>query len=229
MSFFKTGPGQYGEEDRFIGISMPALRKYVKSHLEALTPERQKTLLKSPYHEERMAALLVWVAESEKSQEADQDRIARLFLKNKSSANNWDLIDGSVPALLGPSLFRKAPFMIKAFHQLLRSKSLWDRRIAILSTFHSIRQREFSSVLFACEAVLGDREDLIHKASGWMLREAGKRDLSALRGFLKLHAGRMPRTMLRYAIERLPEIERKRWLRAPASLHSHSGFDTKIP
>ncbi len=217
--FFKTGPGQYGEGDRFLGIPMPVLREYIKTHRELLTPERQKSLLMSPYHEERMAALLVWVAESEESTEAGQDRIARLFLKNKRSANNWDLIDVSVPDLLGPSLYRRTPFMVTAFRKLLGSKNLWDRRIAILSTFHSIRNHDFEYILFACETVLGDREDLIHKASGWLLREAGKRRPAVLRKFLSKNSGRMPRTMLRYAIERLPEAERKRWLRAPASLH----------
>ncbi len=227
-SFFKTGTGQYGEGDRFLGIRMPVLRDYVKTHRGALTPARHKTLLKSPFHEERMVALLVWVYESEKSTEAGQDKIARAFLRAKVYANNWDLIDVSVPDLLGPSLYRRAPFMVAAFKKLLNSEKLWDRRIAILSTFHSIRKGDFEHVQIACASVLEDREDLIHKASGWMLREAGKRSPAVLRRFLKEHSGRMPRTMLRYAIERLPEPERKRWLKAPVLLQSATGFDTKI-
>jgi len=199
---------------------MPVLREYVKTHLQALTPFRQSLLLKSPFHEERMAALLIWVYASQNADEREQDRIARMFLKAKGSANNWDLIDGSVPDLLGPSLFREVPFMVNAFHRLLRSRNQWDRRIAILSTFYSIRKRHFDPALIACSSVLGDHEDLVHKASGWMLREAGKRNPTVLRGFLKKHSGRMPRTMLRYAIERLPERERKRWLRAPTRLQS---------
>jgi 3-methyladenine DNA glycosylase AlkD len=174
-----------------------------------------------------MVALLFWVYESEKSAETEQDRIARAFLQAKFHANNWDLIDVAVPDLLGPSLYRRAPFMVSAFNKLLRSKKLWDRRIAILSTFHSIRRGDFEYALLACASVLEDREDLIHKASGWMLREAGKRSPPVLRGFLKEHSARMPRTMLRYAIERLPEPERKRWLRASARLQSTTGFDTK--
>jgi 3-methyladenine DNA glycosylase AlkD len=207
---------------------MPVLREYVKAHREALTPARQKKLLMSPYHEERMVALLVWVYESEKCTDSGQDKIARAFLKAKDHANNWDLIDVSVPDLLGPSLHRRAPFMVAAFNKLLRSKKLWDRRIAILSTFHSIRKDDFDYVLFACASVLEDQEDLIHKASGWMLRETGKRSPTALRGFLREHSGPMPRTMLRYAIERLPETERKRWLNAPVRLQSSPGFGTKL-
>lgn len=212
--FFKTGPGEYGEGDRFLGIRMPVLREYVKQNRLALTVSRQKTLLNSLYHEERMAGLLIWVTASKSGTETEQDRIARLFLKNKKVANNWDLIDVSVPDLLGPSLYRKRPFMVQTFKRLLGSKNLWDRRIAILSTFYSIRKKNFNNAWLACASVLEDQEDLIHKASGWLLREIGKRDPGVLRSFLKTFSGRMPRTMLRYAIERFSETERKRWLKA---------------
>jgi 3-methyladenine DNA glycosylase AlkD len=211
--FFKTGPGEYGEGDRFLGIPVPLIRDFVKKHHRTIDPEAHSRLLASPYHEERLAGLLLWVQASKMGDELTQNRIAREFLRRKDSANNWDLIDVCVPDLLGPSLLRREPFMTRAFRSLLRSKKLWDRRIAILSTFHSIRNSEFGYALTACKAVLSDREDLIHKASGWMLREVGKRDLGALRAFLISHASHMPRTMLRYSIERLPEAERKRWMR----------------
>jgi 3-methyladenine DNA glycosylase AlkD len=216
--FFKTGPGQYGEGDRFLGIRMPQLRAYVKDYRESLTPARQKNLLRSRYHEERMVGLLIWTAAIKKASPDEQDRIARAFLKFRGAANNWDLIDVNVPDILGPSLYREAPFMIRAFSTLLRSKNLWDRRIAILSTFFAIRRGNHQFALRACAAVLKDPEDLIHKASGWMLREVGKRDRSALRDFLNPHSRKMPRTMLRYAIERLPEPERKQWLKMERSV-----------
>jgi 3-methyladenine DNA glycosylase AlkD len=210
--FFKTGPGQYGEGDTFIGVTMPEIRSIVRAHGHLLTEAQHLELIHSPVHEDRMAGLLIWCAQSKRADITGKKRIARLALQHRSAINNWDLVDVAIPDLLGPLLFSEDPLVFKTFTRFLKSKNLWERRIALLTTFYSIRQNRFDFTVRACEAVLKDSEDLIHKASGWMLREAGKRDMSVLRSFLERHSGVMPRTMLRYAIEKLPPSERKKWM-----------------
>lgn len=210
--FFKTGPGQYGEGDIFIGVTMPEIRSRVRAHGHLLTEAQHLELIHSPVHEDRMAGLLIWAEQSKRADITVKKRIARLTLQHRSAINNWDLVDVAIPDLLGPLLFVDDPLLVKTFTRFLRSKNLWERRIALLATFYSIRQNRFDWTVSACQAVLGDTEDLIHKASGWMLREAGKRDVSVLRSFLERHSGVMPRTMLRYAIEKLPPAERKKWM-----------------
>ncbi len=209
--FFKTGPGEYGEGDRFLGIRVPVTRKLAHKYRDL--PERSVlALVKSPYHEERLLAILILVKQYERSKGADRSRIADVYLLHRAYVNNWDLVDSSAHLILGPELFGKD---LSLLDDLVTSESLWDRRIAVMATYHFIRQGEFSTTLDFAERLLEDPEDLIHKCTGWMLREIGKRDAALLREFLGRHAGRMPRTMLRYAIEKLPEKERKDWLAAP--------------
>ena len=210
--FFKTGPGDYGEGDRFIGVRVPALRRVAGEFRD--TDERTVlALLRSPIHEERLLALLILVSQFERGQAADRERIARLYLGHTDRINNWDLVDLSAPAIAG-GYFRerdRAPL-----HALARSPSLWERRIAMLACFAYIRRNDFADAFRIAEALLADPHDLIHKATGWMLREIGKRDRAAEEAFLKRHYRRMPRTMLRYAIERFPEARRQAYLKGRA-------------
>jgi 3-methyladenine DNA glycosylase AlkD len=210
--FFKTGPGEYGEGDRFVGVTVPQIRQLARVYRD-LTREEHAALLESPIHEERMLALILWTEQIKKSDPAEQRKLARLYLRNWKSINNWDLVDVSAPIVVGPALFAADAQVLRTLRAFIRSKNLWQRRIAILSTFYLIRRNEFELLREFTETVLQDDEDLIHKASGWMLREAGKRDLSVLRGFLKNHAGIMPRTMLRYSIEKLSKAERLKWMK----------------
>lgn len=207
--FFKTGPGEYGEGDIFIGIKVPVLRKLVKEYPD-LSLKDVKTLLRSKYHEERLLALLILVSKFKKGDVSTRQEIYDLYLKNTSSVNNWDLVDLSAHYIVGPFLTNKSRAPL---YRLAKSKSLWQRRIAIMSTFHFIKKGEFSETLKIAEMLLADREDLIHKAVGWMLREIGKRRLQSEETFLKKHYQKMPRTMLRYAIEKFPEPKRKRYLK----------------
>ncbi len=207
--FFKTGPGEYGEGDIFIGIKVPVLRKLVKEYPD-LALKDVKTLLRSKYHEERLLALLILVSKFKKGDVGTRQEIYDLYLKNTSSVNNWDLVDLSAHYIVGPFLTNKSRAPL---YRLAKSKNLWERRIAIMSTFHFIKKGEFSETLKIAEMLLADREDLIHKAVGWMLREIGKRRLQSEETFLKKHYQKMPRTMLRYAIEKFPEPKRKRYLK----------------
>ncbi|MFO0893112.1 MAG: DNA alkylation repair protein [Isosphaeraceae bacterium] len=209
--FFKTGPGQYGEGDRFLGVRVPALRTLARE-CRTLPLDQATELLRSEFHEERLLALLILVAQAEKGGPAAKERIYRLYLDQTRLINNWDLVDTSAPAIVGGYLADRSR---KPLDRLARSRSLWERRIAIIATLHFIRRGEFADTLRIAETLLDDREDLIHKAVGWMLREAGKRDQAVLEGFLDQHASRMPRTMLRYAIERFPAEVRKAYLSRP--------------
>lgn len=206
--FFKTGPGEYGEGDRFLGIVVPVIREQIREFSDTAVSEVVK-LLKSPVHEERLLALLLFVRKFEKGDEALKQKIYALYLKNTRSINNWDLIDLSAEKIVGPFL---ADRKRQPLYHLAVSKSLWERRIAILSTFHFIKNHEFADTLKIASILLRDEHDLIHKAVGWMLREVGKRDMPALEKFLRGHYRAMPRTMLRYAIERFPEAKRKKYL-----------------
>lgn len=207
--FFKTGPGEYGEGDVFAGIRVPKLRKMAKGF--GMAGEQVLCgLLASKIHEERLLALLILVRQFEKGVEADRRRIYRLYLENTGRINNWDLVDLSAPNILGGYLKERSR---RPLYRLVRSKSLWERRMAMLATFTFIRAGEFEDALAIADLLMRDEEDLIHKAVGWMLREVGKRDEAVLEGFLKPRCGVMPRTMLRYAIERFPEAKRQGYLR----------------
>jgi len=206
--FFKTGPGEYGEGDQFIGVRVPAVRRLVRE-FRGLAMADTCELLHSPIHEERLLALLMLVDAYDRGTESERAAIFRLYLDNTAHINNWDLLDGSAPGIVGRHLESRPR---KLLFELARSPDVWKRRIAVLAAFRFIRRNEFAEILRLAEMLLQDRHDLIHKATGWMLREAGKRDVTILRGFLEQHAARMPRTMLRYAIEKLPVMERRRWL-----------------
>jgi len=209
QGFFKTGPGQYGEGDIFLGVVVPDIRRTVKEFADAPLAEVQK-LLRSSFHEERLLALLLLVRKFEKGDDGVRKRIYTLYLKNRSYINNWDLVDLSAPKIVGPWLDGRSRSLLYRF---VLSKNLWERRIAILATFHFIRQSDFVDALALAESLLDDDQDLMHKAVGWMLREVGKKDVGTLERFLKKHYGRMPRTALRYAIERFPEAKRQKYLK----------------
>jgi 3-methyladenine DNA glycosylase AlkD len=206
--FFKTGPGQYGEGDVFLGITVPVLRKLAQECRGTSVPDAVR-LLKSSIHEERVFALFLLVSAYSKGDASLKKKIYTLYLKNTRYINNWDLVDLSAPNIVGSYLEDKSR---KPLYELAKSRDLWKRRIAILATFSFIRQNDFLDALKISKILIADGHDLIHKAVGWMLREVGKRDLSAEEKFLLQHYKRMPRTMLRYAIERFPEVKRQRYL-----------------
>ncbi len=211
--FFKTGPGQYGEGDRFLGIRVPVLREQAKQFMDTPLGEVLR-LLQSAYHEERLCALLMLVQKYSQGNAADQKAIYELYLKNTRYINNWDLVDLSAYLIVGKYLADKDRHPL---YRLARSKSLWERRIAIIATFHFIKNSQFTDTLKIVALLLADQEDLIHKAAGWMLREVGKRDQAVEKEFLKAHYLQMPRTMLRYAIEKFPENERRLYLKGRAA------------
>ena len=206
--FFKTGPGQYGEGDKFLGLTVPMMRSLVRKYRE-LDDASALELLDSSWHEERLVALILLVEAYGRADDSRRARIHRAYLANTRHINNWDLVDASAGEIVGGHL--KAG-NIALLERLARSKNLWERRIAIVSTFYFIKRNEFRPTLKIAALLLRDTHDLIHKAVGWMLREVGKRDRTALDRFLKKHYQRMPRTMLRYAIERHPERIRKQYL-----------------
>ncbi|MBM4143749.1 MAG: DNA alkylation repair protein [Lentisphaerae bacterium] len=205
--FFKTGPGEYGAGDVFLGIRVPALRK-LAAECDGLSLRQAAALLKSPHHEARLLALLVMIRLYRRAGESGRGRLYALYLRNTRRVNNWDLVDLSAPHIVGAYLDGRDPAPLR---RLAKSRSLWERRIAMLATHHFIRRGEFRPTLDIARMLLHDEEDLIHKAAGWMLREVGKRDSAAEERFLKAHCRAMPRTMLRYAIERFPRAERLRY------------------
>ena len=206
--FFKTGESQYGEGDVFLGIMMPQQRLIAKKY--AYLPLKDiKTLLSSTVHEHRVIALLLLVSQFRKTDEAGKKKIAGFYLENTKLINNWDLVDLSAPYILGEHLHGKDAALLS---RLAASDNLWERRIAIIATFAFIRRNKFGDTLRIAEVLLHDHHDLIHKAAGWMLREVGKRDVKTLERFLVEHAPAMPRTMLRYAIERFDYEKRRQWL-----------------
>jgi 3-methyladenine DNA glycosylase AlkD len=209
--FFKTGPGEYGEGDLFLGVRVPAIRRLARQG-DGLRLAEVRRLLHSPYHEERLLALLMLVRRFARGEVEARQRIVALYLRETRFINNWDLVDLSAPNILGTWLLARDRAVLDG---LVASPDLWRRRIAVLATLAFIRQSQFSDTLRLCRHLLADERDLLHKACGWMLREVGKRDLRVLQTFLEAHAARMPRTMLRYAIERLPAAERKAWLDRP--------------
>lgn len=206
--FFKTGPGQYAEGDVFIGVTVPDLRAVCRACRDAELTE-VLALLASAVHEERLLALLLLVEAFKRGTDPEKGEIYRRYLANTKFINNWDLVDSSAPAIVGAWLFRRSRAPLR---RLARSGSLWERRIAIIATHYFIRHGDLDDTFLIADLLLTDDHDLIHKAVGWMLREAGKRDPSAERDYLNTRYTRMPRTMLRYAIERFPEAERRRYL-----------------
>ena len=207
--FFKTGKGQYGEGDIFLGIMVPVLRKIAKKFRRISLPEESK-LLESKFHEELLLSILMLVNLFKSGDEDDQELIYELYLDKTKFINNWDIVDISAGNIVGAFLFEKdkAPL-----YRLVFSENLWERRIAIVATFYFIRNDEFDDTLKIAEILFTDKEDLIHKADGWMLREDGKRVIEIEEEFLEEHYLKMQRIMLRYAIERFPETRRKMYLK----------------
>ncbi len=206
--FFKTGKGEYAEGDIFLGIVVPVQRQIAKKFKE-LSFDGLKELITSKYHEERLIALLILVERFKKADENEKGKIVKFYLDYRKGINNWDLVDLSAPKILGEYLLDKNRSLLFKF---AKSNDLWEKRIAVLSTFAFIKKKDFSDALKIFEILLNDKHDLIHKAVGWMLREIGKIDLKTEEKFLKKFYKTIPRTMLRYAIEKFPEIKRKAYL-----------------
>ena len=215
MGFFKTGKGQYGEGDVFIGLTAKAIANIAKKHYSALGLAELEDMLRSKVHEKRAVALKVLVEKyrhyaKSKDKRACEDLFS-FYLKNTKWINNWDLVDMSAPYIIGMHLLDRKDRSV--LYRLARSDSLWERRIAIVATWILIRNGQFSDTLSLSELLLGDNQDLMHKAVGWMLREVGKRDQTLMTKFIRMHYSHISRTTLRYAIERLPEAERKDYLK----------------
>jgi len=210
--FFKTGPGQYGEGDVFWGLSVPEMRALAREYKDLGLLEVVE-LLENEVHELRLIGLTILVEKYQKAKnDAERKLIYDFYIKHRAAANNWDLVDLSVYKLMGDYLFRN-PGERKILYKFIKSKNMWERRLAMVSTMAFIRQGESEDVLKLAEALLDDKEDLMHKASGWMLREFGKRDELKLTEFLDKNISKMPRTMLRYAIEKFPETKRQKYLK----------------
>lgn len=207
--FFKTGKGEYAEGDLFLGIVVPIQRKISRKYLQISFTEL-KELLASKYHEERLIALLILVERFRKAYENEKETIVKFYLDNRKGINNWDLVDLSAPKILGEYLIDKDR---KILFRFAKSNDLWEKRISALSTYAFIKNNDFEDALKIFKILLNDQHDLIHKAVGWMLRELGKMDLITEEKFLKEHYRTMPRTMLRYAIEKFPEKKRKAYLK----------------
>jgi 3-methyladenine DNA glycosylase AlkD len=206
--YFKTGQGEYGEGDLFLGIRVPDIRAQVKKCGE-VSLENIQLLLMSSFHEERLFSLLLLVRKFAKGNEKEKAAIYNLYLDNTHRINNWDLVDSSASHIVGNYLESRDKQIL---YKLVKSTNIWERRIAIISTFQFIRNNQFDAALKVAKLLLRDNEDLIHKAVGWMLREIGKRDVAVEKAYLQAHYKKMPRTMLRYAIEKFPEHIRKKYL-----------------
>jgi len=207
--FFKTGKGDYGEDDVFLGVKIPPIRALVKKYNGLIIDDAVK-LLQSKIHEERMTALLLLVQKFKKANEDEKRKIYTLYIANTKKINNWDLVDLSAPNIVGEYLFGKS------YDELIaraKSELLWNKRIAVIATFAFIKKGVFEPTFKIAELLINDKHDLIHKAIGWMLREIGKRDIEAEEEFLQIHYKQMPRTMLRYAIEKFPEEKRQNYLK----------------
>ena len=207
--FFKTGLGEYGEGDIFLGLKVGGSREIAKKYQNLSLKETEK-LLHSKIHEERLIALLILIHKFQTDKEDLKEKIFKLYLKNTKYINNWDLVDLSAHKIIGEYLRNKSK---KILYKLVKSENIWERRIAVLTTFQFIKDNEFKESLKISKLLLKDKHDLIHKAVGWMLREIGKRSLVTEEKFLKTHYKKMPRTMLRYAIERFPEKRRQAYLK----------------
>jgi 3-methyladenine DNA glycosylase AlkD len=208
--FFKTGKGEYGEGDIFIGLKVPTQRM-IAGEFRDLSLNDLKALLRSSIHEERLISLFILIYKFEKGVERKKEKIFSFYLKNRKGVNNWDLVDLSAPKIVGKYLLDKDKSLL---FELALSENLWERRIAILSTQDFIRNDKFDTTIKIAKILLEDKHDLIHKAVGWMLREIGKRDLITEEKFLKIYYKKMPRTMLRYAVEKFPETKRIKYLQS---------------
>ncbi len=216
--FFKTGPDEYGEGDRFIGLRLEQIRALAREH--AGLPLREvERLLESPIHEARVVAVVLLANAYRKSDEKTRERIYRLYLRRSDRVNNWDLVDASAPQIVGMHLLTRSRAPLR---RLARSRNLWERRIAIVATHQFIRHGQLDDTLRIAVQLLKDEHDLIHKATGWMLREVGKRDERVLRKFLDRYAGALPRTALRYSIERLTPAQRRRYMAMPRTSSGRS-------
>jgi len=203
--FFKTGPGEYGEGDRFLGVRVPRIRALAREFRD-LSLEESLNLLQSPWHEARLLALIIMIGKFQRGGAVERRSLYESYLANTGRINGWDLVDASAEHIVGAFLMDRSRSPLRS---LARSPSIWERRIAILATFHFLRRGEVEETLAIARILLHDDEDLIHKAVGWLLREVGKRDRRAEEAFLAHHYREMPRTMLRYAIERFePEVRR---------------------
>ena len=211
--FFKNGPGQYGEGDVFLGVTVPQQRSLVVKHRELSLADIQ-ALLASRFHEERLVACLLLAGRAKRAAKAQDPAalktLASFYWKHRAGINNWDLVDSSAEHVLGSYYIKRSRVPL---FKMARSARLWDRRYAVLATFHFIRQGDFKDSLHLTELLMEDKHDLIHKACGWMLREVGKREPEVLRTFLNKNAVRMPRTMLRYSLEKLAPRERQNYMK----------------
>ncbi len=207
--FFKTGPGQYGAGDVFLGVMVPQSRDVAKNYTSLALADLQK-LLNSKIHEIRLAALFVLLKKYQLVEDSKREVIIKFYLKNSKNINNWDLVDLSAPKILGDYLLTRPRQILD---ELSKSESLWERRIAVLATFAFIKNNDFADALRLAKSLINDKHDLMHKAVGWMLREIGKREKKVLLNFLNLNYKKMPRTMLRYAIEKFTAAERAKYLK----------------
>ena len=208
-NFFKTGPGEYGEGDVFIGTMVPDIRKISREN-RGINLKEILALLKSRIHEERLCALLILVEKFNKAEGKERDKIFNFYIKNTEYINNWDLVDLSAPKIVGAYLLYKSKTVLYKF---ARSKNLWEKRIAIISTYYFIQNNLLEDTIKISKILLEDSHDLIHKAVGWMLRELGKKNQKLEEEFLKKHVKKIPRTTLRYAIERFSEVKRKYYMK----------------
>jgi len=206
--FFKTKIGEYGYGDKFLGLTTPQTRIISKKYFDLSLTDLQ-TLIRSPYHEERGIALQILVLQFGRFSSSMEIQIFNFYLKNTKYINNWDLVDISAPKIVGAYLSDKPRDIL---YQLVRSNNLWERRIAIISCFYFIKSRDLTDALRISRILLSDKHDLIHKAVGWMLREIGKRDEKVLLNFIKANYPKIPRTTLRYAIEKFPQAQRQKLL-----------------
>lgn len=209
--FFKTGPGEYGEGDVFLGVPVPEIRKTIGKFAD-LGPKETGKMLESEIHEERLAGLLMLVRQYENGDDGTKKKIYEFCLKNAKRMNGWDLVDLTAPKIVGDFLTRN-PERKKAIYDMALSENLWERRISMVSTLAFMRKKRTEDVFSIAEILIRDEHDLIQKAVGWMLREAGKIELKPLEDFLKKHREKMPSTTLRYAIEKFPEGKRKNYLK----------------
>lgn len=206
--FFKTGKGQYAEGDIFIGVNMPTIRQIAKKFNDANLIDIEQ-LLESPIHEHRMCGLVIMVNQAKKAKDTTKKELYNLYLKRTDRINNWDLVDISCRDIVGGYLLDKSK---KTLYKLAESDNLWERRIAIVSTWYFISHHQLDETFKISKMLLNDEQDLIHKAVGWMLREAGKKDEKALKDFLNRYANKLPRTTLRYSLEKLPYLEKQYYM-----------------
>lgn len=206
--FFKTGKGEYGEGDRFLGVTVPLTRKVAKSHKDASWAVLE-ALVASPWHEERLLGFLILIQRFEKGDESAQKVTYQFVHKHRRYINNWDLVDAVAPKIIGPWYQSRSR---RQLAQWVKSKNLWERRIAVMATFPYIKEGDFKDILAFSQQLLKDQEDLIHKAVGWMLREMGKVKSAELYKFLDQHAHKMPRTMLRYSLEKVPSPKKRQYM-----------------